>query len=60
MIGKLVRASTEKALRSVVKEPGGRVDAVAEQGVAHPFHPIPKTNKPFSGEDARTHSRRLA
>jgi hypothetical protein len=23
--------------------------------VAHPFHPIPKTNKSFSGEDARTH-----
>ena len=54
MIGKLVRASTEKALRSVVKEPGGRVDAVAEQGVAHPIPPTPKTNKTFSGEDART------
>jgi hypothetical protein len=24
------------------------------------FHPIPKTNKTFSGEDARTHSRCLA
>ena len=29
-IGKLVRASTEKALRSVVKEPGGSVDAVSQ------------------------------
>lgn len=55
--GKLVRASTEKALRSIVKEPGGRVDAVASQGVALPFHPIPKTNKTFSGVDARTQSR---
>ena len=27
--GKLVIAGTEKALRSIVQEPGGRVDAVA-------------------------------
>ena len=37
--GKLVMASTEKALRSVVKEPGGSVDAVSQQGVAQPIPP---------------------
>ena len=53
--GKPVRAGTEKALRSVVNEPGGRVDVVADKGLLIPFHPTPKTNKTFSGEDARTH-----
>ena len=32
-------ASTEKALRSVVNEPGGRVDVVADKGLLIPFHP---------------------
>lgn len=27
---------------------------LAEKEVAHLIHPIPKTNKTFSGEDART------
>ena len=33
---------------------GGSVVVSADKGLLIPFHPIPKTKKTFSGEDART------